>query len=103
MKEVYPIIIIVAVFAVVAMVVSIEKPILSGQATQVFCHETDGGMNIHVSGRITTTKKELAFDKCLDSKTLVEKFCSEQGVVQEKVVNCVAEGYRVCSNGACFR
>src|SRR3989344_522927 len=99
MKNNFPIVAVVAVIAILVMVLSVEKPALSGQATTTLCHETDGGVNLHVSGRITTNNKELVFDKCLDSTTLVEKFCTENGI-ESKTVDCVAEGYRVCDQGA---
>jgi hypothetical protein len=102
MKNYISIVAIVAVFAVLAMVLVTEKPALSGQATNSFCSETDGGINLHVNGRIRTNNQELDFDRCLDSTTLVEKYCTNKGI-QSKTVNCVAEGYRICNQGACFR
>lgn len=102
MKTTSSMVAIVAILAIIAMVlVVVEKPAISGQATKPFCYENDGGFNPHRVGRITTSQKELVFDKCLDSKTLSEKFCTEEGI-QTKTVDCIAEGYRVCESGACY-
>ena len=65
------------------------------------CSDTDGGENIYVAGTVTVHTGLVSaeyLDKCMDSSTVEEYYCSGDGYATE-IVKCPA-GYE-CDGGAC--
>lgn len=60
------------------------------------CIDGDGGLNYNIASNVTVNNKSY-FDYCINSTTVVEKYCFS-GNVSDNLITCVG-GY--CSNGAC--
>ena len=62
-----------------------------------FCNETDGGLNLFVRGKITSSNIGEGEDYCIQNKTLIEYFCDNETSFK-KIFDCP----NYCKNGACF-
>ena len=62
---------------------------------EIMCTDSDGGKNYYVKGTVNIGPNT---DKCVDSSTLSEKFCTPEGFVAATVYTCP----NGCKDGACL-